>query len=75
MWKSHINTYRLISLVGRVFANGPGYRGSIPGRVIPKTFKKVLDTSLLYTQQYNIRIKGKVEKSKEKISVLNYTSV
>ena len=29
--------YRLIGLVGRVFANGPGDLGSIPGRVIPKT--------------------------------------
>ena len=28
---------RLIGLVGRVFANGPGDRGLIPGRVIPKT--------------------------------------
>ena len=28
---------RLIGLVGRVFANGPGDRGSIPSRVIPKT--------------------------------------
>ena len=26
-----------IGLVGRVFANGPGDLGSIPGRVIPKT--------------------------------------
>ena len=32
--------YRLIGLVGREFANGPEDRGSIPGRVIPKTFKK-----------------------------------
>ena len=30
---------RLIGLVGRVFANVPGDRGSIPGRVIPKTLK------------------------------------
>ena len=29
--------YLLIGLVGRVFANGPGDRGSISGRVIPKT--------------------------------------
>ena len=57
-------------LVGRVFANGPGDLGSIPGRVIPKTFKMVLDTSLLNTQQYKIRIKGKVEKSREKSSAL-----
>ena len=26
-----------IGLVGRVFANGPGDRGSIPGRTIQKT--------------------------------------
>ena len=31
--------YRLIGLVGRVFANGPGDLGSIPGRVMPKTLK------------------------------------
>ena len=37
-------------LVGRVFANGPGDLGSIPGRVIPKTLKMVLDTSLPNTQ-------------------------
>ena len=43
----------------RVFANGPGDLGSIPGRVIPKTLKMVLDTSLLNTQQYKVRIKGK----------------
>ena len=29
------NIYWLIGLVGRVFANGPGDLGSIPGRVIP----------------------------------------
>ena len=31
----------------RVFANGPGDLGSIPGRVIPKTLKMILDTTLL----------------------------
>ena len=35
-----------ICLVGRVFANGPGEQVSIPGRVIPKTRKIGLDTSL-----------------------------
>ena len=39
----------LIGLVGRVFANGPGDLCSIPGRVIPKILKMVLDTSLLNT--------------------------
>ena len=54
---------RLIGLVGRVLANGLGDLGSIPGRVIPKTLKMVLDTSLLNTQQYKVRIKSKVEQS------------
>ena len=43
-----------------VFANGLGDLGSIPGRVIPKTQKIVLDASLLNTQQYKVEIKGKV---------------
>ena len=54
-------SYIYIGIVGRVFAIGPGDRGSIPDRVIPKTLKMVLDTSLLNTQQYKVRIKGKVE--------------
>ena len=66
---------RLIGLVGRVFANGPKDLGSIPGRDIPKTFKMVFDTSLLKTQQYKVRIDGKVKQSKERSSVLPYPSV
>ena len=57
------------------FANGPGDLGSIPGRVLPKPLEMVLDTSLLHTQQYKVRIKGKVEQSKEKSSALPHTSV
>ena len=49
--------------MSRVFANGPGDQGSIPGRVIPKTKKMVLDATLLSTQHYTVRIKGKVEHS------------
>ena len=48
-----------VLIVIRVFANVPGDLGSIPGRVIPKTQKMVLDASLLNTQHYKIRIKGK----------------
>ena len=54
--------------VSRVFANGPEDLGSIPGRVIPKTLKMVLDTSLLNAQQYKVRIKSKVEQSRERSS-------
>ena len=42
-----------------LFANGPGDLGSVPGRVIPKTLKIVLDTPLHNTQQnkYVSRVK------------------
>ena len=64
-----------ICLMSRVFANGPGDWGSIPGGVIPKTQKMGLDTALLNTQHYKVRIKGKVEQSWEKSSALPNTSV
>ena len=57
-----------IGLVGKVFANGPGDLSLILGRVIPKTLKVVHDTSLLNSQQYKVRIKGKVEQSRERSS-------
>ena len=63
-----------IGLEGRECANGLGDLGSIPGRVIPKTLKMVLDTSLFNTQQCKVRIKGKVEQSR-KNNGLPYTSV
>ena len=62
-------------LAVRVFAYGPGDLGSIPGRVIPKTQKMVLYASLLNTQHYKLRIKGKVEQSRERSSALPYTLV
>ena len=50
----HINLKHLvppnIGIMVRVFANGPGDLGSIPGRVISKTLKMVFDPSLLNTQ-------------------------
>ena len=58
------NKRYFMRLVGRVLTNDPGDLGSIPGRVIPKTKKKMgLDTFLLNTQQYKVRIKGKGEQS------------
>ena len=58
-----------------VFSNGPGDRGSIPGRIKPKTQKIVLDATLLNTQHYKVRIKDKVEQFSELSGVLPYTSV
>ena len=68
------NIVRPIGLEGRMFANDLGDLGSVLGRVISKTLKIVLDT-LLNTQQYKIRIKGKVEQFWERSSALPYTSV
>ena len=59
----------------RVFANGPRDQISIPGHVIPKTQKMVLDAALLYTQHYKVCIKSKVEQSREWSSALPYTLV
>ena len=49
----------------KVFANGPGDRGSIQ-----KLQKMVLDAALLNTQHYKVSIKGKVEQSRERSSAL-----
>ena len=58
-----------------VFNNGPGDRGSIPGRIIPKTQKMVLDASSLSIQHYKLRIKCKEKQSREWSSAFPYTSV
>ena len=71
----YIYIIRLIDPVGSVFAYGPGDQCSIPGHLIPKTLKMVLDTTLLNTQQYKVLIKGKVEQSRERSSALHDTSV
>ena len=57
----------------KVFANGPGDRGSIPGQVIPKIQKMVLDATLLSTQPNKVTIKGKVDQSWEWSSTFPYT--
>ncbi len=69
------NALIYIGLGVRVFANGLGDLGSIPGRVIPKTQKLVLDATLLNTEQCKVKIKGKVEQSRKRSSVLPYTLV
>ena len=66
--KDYYYLYQAIGQMRRVFANGPGNWGLIPGRVIPKTQKMVLDVALLSTQHYKVRIKGKVEQSRERSS-------
>ena len=53
----------MIGFMSRVY--GLEDSGSIQGRVILKTQKMVLDAALLSTQHYKVRIKGKVEQSRE----------
>ena len=61
-----------MGLISRVFADGPGDRDSILGRVIPKTQNMVLVAALLNTQHYKVMIKGKVEQSREWSRALPY---
>ena len=77
IWNSFLVLYEVvipdIGMMVRVFANGPGDMGLNSGRVIPKTQKMVLNTSLLNTQYYKVQIKGKVNQSRERCSALHYT--
>ena len=58
-----------------VFANGPVNWGSIPGIVITKDSKMVLDDTLLNTQHYKVWIKGEVEQYRKWSIVFPWTSV
>ena len=61
--------------MSRVSAKGPGDRGSILVWVIPKTQKMVRDAALLNTQHCKVKIKSKVEQSREWSSALPNISV
>ena len=69
----NIGRYLYIGIIVRVFAIGLGDLGSITGRVIPKTQKMVLDATMLNTQHYKVRIKGKVVQCGERSNTLPYT--
>ena len=73
-WVIYCQSNSSWGLVDRVFANIPEDWRSIPGRVIPKTQKMVLDSALLNTQSYNVQTNGKVLQSKERSSALLYIS-
>ena len=49
----------VLGIVVRFFTRDPGDQSSIPGQVILKTQKMVLDATMLNTQHYKRRIKGK----------------
>ena len=74
-FKLTIPSYRAIGLMSRVLTNGSIDQSSIPGRVIPKTQKMVLDVALFSTQHYKVNIKDKVGQSRERSSALPNTSV
>ena len=67
--------YRAVGLMSAAFTNGPGDQGSIPGQVITKTQKMVINAVLLNNQHYKVKIKGKVEQSWEWSSAVPYISV
>ena len=62
-------------LLSRVFASGPVGPASVPSQVIPKTQKMVFDAALLNTQHYKVKIKGKMEQSREWSCALLDTAV
>ena len=63
------------SLSSSVLANDLRDQCSIPGGVILKTQKMIVDVAFLNTQYYKVRIKGKVEQPREWSSALPYTSM
>ena len=62
-----------IGIMVRVFANGLGDQGSIPGQAISKTQKN--GTWCHLAQHYKVQIKGKVEQCSEWSSALPYISM
>ena len=54
-----------ICQMSRVFTNSPEDLVPIPDWIILKTQRTVLDAALLNTHHYKVRIKGKVEQSRE----------
>ena len=56
----------------RQWSGRPGFN---PWSRHTEDFKMVLDTTLLNTQQYKVRIEGKVEQSRERSCPLPYTEV
>ena len=70
-----INLQAIIGIMGRVFANGLGNQDSIPGWVIPKTQKMVLNSSLLNTWHYKLRIKSGAIQGKQEHLLLHLGAV
>ena len=58
-----LNSFTYFNLNTGQLAKGPWDRGSIPGQVIPKTQKMVLDAALLSTQHYKVKNKNEVQQS------------
>ena len=78
LYKYISNIYKVIQATGlksRLFANVPGDRVYNPRSSNTKDTKKVLAAALFNIQHYKVRIKGKVEQSREWGSALPYTSV
>ena len=53
-----IDRQNIFGLMSIVFANGPGNRDLIQGQIISKTQKMVLDSALLNTQHYKVKVKS-----------------
>ena len=68
----YIYIYVYIGLVDKVLVREYGFN---PQSSHTKYLKILLHATLLYTQHYKVRVKGKVEQSSERNCVFLYTSV
>ena len=57
-----------IGIMATVFTNGQGDKGSIPGWVIPKIQKVVLDASVLNIQHYKVWTKSKWRNPRKEVA-------
>ena len=73
--QSFIASGSSLVLLNREFANDREERGEIPGQVIRITQTVVLDSPLLNTQHYKVRIKALVEQYRERSNAHLYNSV
>ena len=67
----------ILACIGQMswgFANGPGRPRFNPMSSHTQNYEMVLDAAMLDTQNYKVRIKGKVEQSRKWSNALSYTS-
>ena len=63
-WEIFFNDYIMV----RMFTYDPGIMGLIPGGIIPKTLKIIIDSSLRNTHNYEVLVKSKWSNSEKGVA-------